>query len=50
VVSVRVRVIQFSVAYPIPPFAKGGRGGICLEQPHRNPPIPPLRKGGKSEN
>jgi hypothetical protein len=32
---------------PRPPFDKGGRGGICLRTPHRNPPIPPLRKGVK---
>ncbi len=31
----------------IPPFGKGGKGGIFLESPVRNPPRPPLIKGGQ---
>ncbi len=30
-----------------PPFGKGGRGGISVPTPARNPPQPPFRKGGR---
>ena len=33
----------------IPPFGKGGQGGICLRQPYRNPPAPLYERGEKGK-